>query len=128
MALQQEQDWLSQVPTDVLIQITDYLTGYDKLCVRITCRRLYSILSDPRAWSSVIWQDCRRRDEDFKALRLALRLSRPCVKRILIMYNPDSLMFPLSKFVPQIQDCQVVRHLTLTGMPLTLSMLEKTLI
>ena len=121
------QDWLSQTPTDVLIQITNYLTGYDKLCVRITCRRMYSILSDPRAWSSMIWRDCRKRDQDFKALKLALKLSRPCVKFVLITYNPDSMAFPLSKFIPQIYHCQVVHHLTLTGMPIVLSMLEKLL-
>ncbi|XP_064385710.1 uncharacterized protein LOC135334463 isoform X1 [Halichondria panicea] len=126
----QDQDLLS-LPTEVLIKITDTLTGYEKLCLRISCKRygdtFYSILSDPRAWNSLVWKDCRRRDEDFKALRLLLGLSCSYVQNIYVSYNPNSLKFPLSKFIPKIHSCKQVRYLSLIGMPITLSMLEKLL-
>ena len=122
----QDQDLLS-LPTEVLIKITDTLTGYEKLCLRISCKRFYFILSDPRAWNSLVWKDCRRRDEDFKALRLSLGLSCSYVQNIYVSYNPNSLKFPLSKFIPKIHSCKQVRYLSLIGMPITLSMLEKLL-
>ncbi|XP_064385709.1 uncharacterized protein LOC135334462 [Halichondria panicea] len=122
----QDQDLLS-LPTEVLIKITDTLTGYEKLCLRISCKRFYFILSDPRAWNSLVWKDCRRRDEDFKALRLSLGLSCSYVQNIYVSYNPNSLKFPLSKFIPKIHSCKQVRCLSLIGMPITLSMLEKLL-
>ena len=74
-----------------------------------------------------MWKDCRRRDEDFKALRLSLGLSCSYIQNIYVSYNPNSLKFPLSKFIPKIHSCKQVRYLSLIGMPITLSMLEKLL-
>ena len=65
--------------TETLLDIVSYLTAYERLCLRITCKRFYSILSDPRAWHTLVWRDCRKRDSDYKALRLALKLSASTV-------------------------------------------------
>ncbi len=106
---------LLSLPTEVLLQITDYLPAYDKLCLRISCKRFYSLLSDPRAWSSLVWKNCRRRDQDFKALRLALKLSRSYVQYVHISYMSKSKRFSNAKFFPQIGKCKQIRYLSLTG-------------
>ena len=103
---------LLSLPTEVLLQITDYLPAYDKLCLRISCRRFYSLLSDPRAWSSLVWKNCRRRDPDFKTLKLALELSRSYVQFVQIT---ESQRFPNARFFPEIVRCKQIRYISLTG-------------
>ena len=117
---------LLSLPTETLFDIVSYLTAYERLCLRISCKRLYSIISDPRAWYTLVWKDCRRRESDFKALRLALRLSRPTVQSITIIYLARQRL-PFSKFIPQIHSCKQVRFLTLSGKLLNTSMLSKLL-
>ena len=117
---------LLSLPTETLFDIVSYLTAYERLCLRISCKRLYSILSDPRAWHTLVWKDCRRRESDFKALRLALRLSRPTVQSITISYFAGQRL-PFSKFLPQVHSCKQVRYLTLSGKLLNTSMLSKLL-
>ena len=103
---------LLSLPTEVLLHITDYLPAYDKLCLRISCKRFYSLLSDPHAWSSLVWKNCRRRDQDFKALKLALGLSRSYVHYVQIT---ESQRFPNTRFFPQIGRCKQIRYISLTG-------------
>ncbi|XP_064395336.1 uncharacterized protein LOC135342530 [Halichondria panicea] len=110
-----EVSMLLSLPTEVLLQITDYLPAYDKLCLRISCKRFYSLLSDPCAWSSLVWKNCRRRERDFKALRLALKLSRSYVQYVHISYMPKARRFPNAKFFPQLGKCKQIRYLSLTG-------------
>ena len=117
---------LLSLPTETLFDIVSYLTAYERLCLRILCKRLYSILSDPRAWRTLVWKDCRRRESDFKALRLALKLSRPTVQSITISYFAGQGL-PFSKFLPQVHSCKQVRYLTLSGKLLNTSMLSKLL-
>ena len=107
---------LLSLPTEVLLQITDYLPAYDKLSLRISCKRFYSFLSDPRAWSSLVWKNYRKRDQDFKALRLALGLSRSYVQYVHISYVAESYGFTNAKCFRQIGKCKQICYLSLTGM------------
>ena len=104
---------LLSLATETLLEIVNYLTAYERLCIRITCKRLYSFLSDSRAWHTLVWRDCRRRDSDFKALRLALKFSMSTVQNIAILY-PSKQKLPFSKFSPQLHNCKQVRYLTLS--------------
>ena len=117
---------LLSLATETLLDIVSYLTAYERLCLRITCKRLHSILSDSRAWHTLVWRDCRRRDSDFKALRLALKLSMSTVQNISISYFSGQ-RFPFSKFLPQVHRCKSVRYLTLNGMLLSASVLRELL-
>ena len=62
-----------------------------------------------------MWKNCRRRNQDFKALRLALGLSLSYVQYVHISYMSKSKKFPNSKFFPQIGKCKQIRYLSLTG-------------
>ncbi len=62
-----------------------------------------------------MWKNCRKRDQDFKALRLALKLSCSYVQYVQISYMPVSNRFPNTKFSPQIGKCKQIRYLSLTG-------------
>ena len=98
--------------TETLLDIVSYLTAYERLCLRITCKRFYSILSDPRAWHTLVWRDCRKRGSDYKALRLALKLSASTVQSISILYPRYQ---SIAKFLSQVHSCRQVRYLTLSG-------------
>ena len=101
--------------TETLLDIVSYLTAYERLCLRITCKRFYSLLSDPRAWHTLhimVWRDCRKRDSDYKALRLALKLSASTVQSISILYPRYQ---SIAKFLSQVHSCRQVRYLTLSG-------------
>ena len=98
--------------TETLLDIVSYLTAYERLCLRITCKRFYSILSDPRAWHTLVWRDCRKRDSDYKALRLALKLSASTVQSISILYPKYQ---SITKFLSQVHSCRQVCYLTLSG-------------
>ena len=103
---------LLSLATETLLDIVSYLTAYERLCLRITCKRFYSILSDPRAWHTLVWRDCRKRDSDYKALRLALKLSASTVQSISILCPKKQIIF---SFLFGIYDCKQVRYLTLSG-------------
>ena len=62
-----------------------------------------------------MWKNCRRRDQDFKALRQALKLSRSYVQYVHISYMSKSKRFSNAKFFPQIGKCKQIRYLSLTG-------------
>ncbi len=62
-----------------------------------------------------MWKNCRRRNQDFEALRLALKLSRSYVQYVHISYMSISKRFPNAKFFPQIGKCKQTRYLSLTG-------------
>ena len=115
-----------RLATETLLDIVSYLTAYERLCLRITCKRFYSILSDSRAWHTLVWRDCRKKDSDFKALRLALRLSRSSVQNISILYRSEQKI-PFSKFLPQVHNCKQVRYLTLSGRLHKVSMVNELL-
>ena len=117
---------LLSLATETLLDIVSYLTAYERLCLRITCKRLRSILSDSRAWHTLVWRDCRRRDSDFKALRLALRLAMATVQSVAILY-PSTQKLSFSKFFPQLHSCKQVRYLTLSCKLPPLQMLERLL-
>ena len=106
---------LLSLPAEVLLEITDYLPAYDKLCLRISCKRFYSLLSDPRAWSSLVWKNCRSRDQDFKALRLALGLSHSYVQHLHLSYMAESHWFTNATCFRQIAKCKQIRYLSLIG-------------
>ena len=103
---------LLSLATETLVQIVSYLTAYERLCLRITCKRFYSILSDPRAWPTLVWKDCRKRCRDNKALRLAVKLSKPTVLSISILYPVER---EIAKFLSRIHTCRQVCYLTLSG-------------
>ena len=103
---------LLSLATETLSHIVSYLTAYERLCLRITCKRFYLILSDPRVWHTLVWRDCGKRDSDYKALRLALKLSASTVQSISILYPRYQT---IAKFLSQVQSCSQVRYLTLSG-------------
>ncbi len=70
------------------------LTACQPMTSYISCTRLYSLLSDPRAWSSLVWKNCRNRDQDFKALRLAVTLSHSYVTFLIIMTKLNTTIIP----------------------------------
>ena len=59
-----------------------------------------------------MWRDCRKRDSDYKALRLALKLSASTVQSISILYPRYQ---SIAKFLSQVHSCRQVRYLTLSG-------------
>ena len=104
---------LVSIATETLLEIVGYLTTYERLCLRITCKRFYSILSDPRAWHTLVWKDCRRkRGSDDKAFRLAVKLSMSTVRSIFILYPREQ---EIAKFVSSIHSCKQIHYLTLSG-------------
>ena len=108
--------------TETLLEVVSYLTAYERLCLRVTCKRFYSILSDSRVWHTLVWKDCRKRDSDCKALRLAVKLSASNAQSISILYPRDK---KIAKFLSQIDSCKQVRYLTLSGNFSKVQTLEK---
>ena len=96
------------LPSEVLLRILSSLSTYDKLDVRLTCRRLYSIGSDPFLWTSIVWHYCGRNKS---RLLCALKVARPCLKKILV-YDFGT-RFPLAMFTRRLAACDSLQSVTL---------------
>lgn len=64
--------YLTSLPSEVLVAILSFLSARDKLCVRLTCHRLYSFLTDSLFWKSICWKDYFPPREG-KAMKCALK-------------------------------------------------------
>ena len=96
------------LPSEVLLRILSSLSTYDKLDVRLTCRRLYSIGSDPFLWTSIVWHYCGRNKS---RLLCALKVARPCLKKILL-YDFGT-RFPLALFTRRLAACDSLQSVAL---------------
>ena len=87
----------------------------------MTCKRLYSIVSDPRVWDCLVW---RRSEHYIKALQAALRLSSYHVRNLVIYSRPSNPIswalrrpFPVSVYLPQVHEFKKLCSLTLNEVP-----------
>ena len=101
----------SIVPPEVLTSILKYLQSSDRLRLRLTCRRLYEVVSNPRSWSF---------DHDHftnsKVLDTILKLCAPGTKRLDV--NTRGLMprFPWVRFLKHLTRISSnLSHLSLVG-------------
>ena len=114
---------LLSLPSEILVGVVSYLPTRDLLHVRMTCRQLYSVLSDPIFWSTISWEDFNHvRDE--KPLKTVLKLGAPLLHQL----NISALdRFALSKFSTILKSCEKLKHLTLTGFKLSSDQLKTIL-
>ena len=84
----------------------------EKLCVRLTCRRLYSLASDTSLWNHVAWRYYTPADE--KLLKTALKLSAPHVRE-LQLHATTGYLGQYSKISGILKRCRNLRSLSLRG-------------
>ena len=48
------------LPTETLLHVFSYLTVPELLCLRLVCRRMYAVLSDPATWTRAVWPNFKR--------------------------------------------------------------------
>lgn len=108
-----------KLPAEILIQILSPLSPRDKLSVRLTCRRLYAVASDPAIWGEFYWRYYGTSDD--KPLKTALKISPLSVKKLEIRASGH---FATSKFSRLFQRCQNLQSLVLRGFAICASQLD----
>ena len=68
---------LLSLPTEILVRIITFLPAYEKLCMRLTCQRLYSICSDPSIWGTIDYRCYSQSPRELKALKTESQLGHP---------------------------------------------------
>ena len=99
------------LPPELILTILSLLPLLEKLCVRLTCRRLYSLASDTSLWNHVAWRCCIPADE--KLLKTALKLSAPHVRELQLHATTGYLGY--SKISGILKRCRNLRSLSLRG-------------
>lgn len=93
--------YLDVLPPEVLLRILSSLSTYEKLFVRQTCRRLYSLSSDSSLWTHVTWHYSLRNSA---GLFCALKLARLSLKRVEV--HVSGRTFKMSDFCIHVARCK----------------------
>ena len=104
----------SIVPPEVLTSILKYLHSSDRLRLRLTCRRLYEVVSNPRSWCVASFDHDHFTNS--KVLDTILKLCAPGTKRLDV--NTRGLMprFPWVRFLKHLTRISSnLSHLSLVG-------------
>ena len=104
----------SIVPPEVLTSILQYLQSSDRLRLRLTCRRLYEVVSNPRSWCVASFDHDHFTNS--KVLDTILKLCAPGTKRLYV--NTRGLMprFPWVRFLKHLTRISSnLSHLSLVG-------------
>ena len=102
---------LTSLPNELLVSILSYLSARDKLCVRSTCCRLRSLLSDSLFWTTVSWKDYSPLKHE-KAMKCALRLGSNSLTKLSIF---SCGAIALSKFKNTLSSCILLQSVLLVG-------------
>ena len=106
-----EDSHLVVLPPELILTIFSLLPLREKLCVRLTCRRLHSLASDPSLWKHVAWRYYIPADE--KLLKTALKLSAPHVRVLQLHATTGYLGY--SKILGILKRCRSLCSLSLRG-------------
>ena len=104
----------SIVPPEVLTSILKHLHSSDRLRLRLTCRRLYEVVSNPRSWCVASFDHDHFTNS--KVLDTILKLCAPGTKRLDV--NTRGLMprFPWVRFLKHLTRISSnLSHLSLVG-------------
>ena len=102
---------LTSLPNELLVSILSYLSARDKLCVRSTCRRLHSLLSDSLFWTTISWRDYFPLKHE-KSMKCALQLGKTSLTKLNI-FSCGSIA--LSKFKSTLSTCTLLKSIVLIG-------------
>lgn len=101
---------LTDLPNEILVQVLCYLNARSVLHLRMVCRRLHTLTSDPVNWSAISWT-AGNRIKDVDGLKLALRLSKGVLQCVsLFSYGRH---FHLSKCIDRILSCRHLQSISL---------------
>lgn len=103
--------FLISLPNELLVSILSYLSARDKLYIRLTCRRLYSLLSDSLFWTTISWRDYFPLKHE-KAMKCALRLGSASLTKLNVFSCGP---IALSKFKSTLASCSLLKSVVLVG-------------
>ena len=115
-----EESQLVLLPPELILVILFLLPLREKLCVRLTCRRLHSLASDGSLWNHVVWMYYIPADE--KLLKTALKLFAPHVRELQLHATTGYLGY--SKISGVLKRCRNLRSLSLRGFVVKASQLR----
>ena len=113
----------SIVPPEVLTSILKHLQSSDRLRLRLTCRRLYEVVSNPRSWCVASFDHDHFTNS--KVLDTILKLCAPGTKRLDV--NTRGLMprFPWVRFLKHLTRISSnLSHLSLVGVEVSTKQLD----
>ena len=106
------EDYLTRLPSELLLIILFLLPLYERLCIRLTCRRLHSLASDPSLWQHVTWKHFVQSDD--KLLKVVLKISSPHLRKIELI-SASGQFGNYSEFTNLLMRCKYVHSLSLCG-------------
>ena len=115
------QDYVTLLPPELLLMILLLLPLRERLCVRLTCRRLHSLINDPSLWDHIAWKHVTQSDDNL--LKAVLRISSPHLRELELTSTSGQLRnYPeLSDFLSR---CRNTRSLSLCGFLVSASQVE----
>lgn len=115
-----QQNYLEFLPIEILLNIFLFLPYHDRVQMKLVCRRMYHVTSDPHLWREITWSNFSTSDE-------------ASVRNILGQYSNFLTsfrvtgQFSVTKFSEQLSDCSNINSLVLIGMKQTISEIERLL-
>lgn len=103
--------YLTTLPSELLVVILSFLPVREKLHVRLTCHRLYALLTDSIFWKNVVWRDYFPPREE-KALKSALQLGAASLT-MLSIFSCGTIA--LSRFKNALASCTQLQSVVLIG-------------
>ena len=116
--------FLTSLPSELLVVIFSFLCTRDKSSVRLTCHRLYFLLSDPIFWRSIFWRDYFPPREE-KALKYVMQLGISSLAKLSIF---SCGTVALSRFRSVMESCRYLESITLIGFMLSQSQVAALLL
>ncbi len=107
--------YLLHLPPELLLKVFSFLPAYDKMCVRVTCRQLYSFIADAALWKSVSWDYTSRRYRQALVSTLKVCASSVTSLQVQASISLTTRVAFTRLLSSQIAKCQYVQTLCLTG-------------
>ena len=102
------------IPQEILHRILILLQPLDKFRLRITCRRMYSAMSDPAVWTSLSFDYYITASR--KALDVTLGLCSNKVMKLDIDGRNLMNRFPWARFAKHVSKCSSLQQLSVMGL------------
>ena len=115
---------LTGMPTEVLVLIISYLDTRSMVHLRLVCRRLRTLTSDPINWSTISWV-ASSYIEDVNGLKFALKVSKGALRSLSL--SSLGWHFHMSKFISQILSCRNLQSISLKNVVHTEKQISKLL-
>ena len=115
-----QHNYLELLPIEILLNVFSFLPYHERAQMKLVCRRMYHITSDPHLWREIIWSNFSSSDE-------------PRVRNILAQYSTFvksfhvAGRFSVTMFSEQLSGCSNINNLVLIGMKQTISEVEMLL-